>query len=98
MTASSISDSTRVVAAEDLLVTEFGAELVVLNLRDGVYYGLEDVGARIWRLIQEPVTVAAICDVVASEYDVERVSCEADTRALLGELAARGLVEVREQP
>jgi hypothetical protein len=86
------------VAADDLLVTEFGAELVVLNLRDGVYYGLEDVGARIWQLIQEPVTVAAICDVVASEYDVERVNCETDTRALLGELAARGLVEVREQP
>lgn len=96
MTTSPLSDSTRVVAAGDLLVTEFGAELVVLNLRDGVYYGLEDVGARIWRLLQEPVTVAAICDVIVSEYDVEPMCCEQDTRALLGELAARGLVEVRE--
>jgi len=98
VTTKPLSDSSRVVAAGDLLVTEFGAELVLLNLRDGIYYGLEEVGARIWRLLREPVTVAAICDVVASEYDVERVSCEADTRALLGELAARGLVEVREQP
>jgi hypothetical protein len=98
VTTSPLPDSTRVVAAGDLLVTEFGAELVVLNLRDGVYYGLENVGARIWTLLQEPVTVAAICDAIVSEYDVEPVCCAHDTRALLGELTARGLVEVREHP
>ena len=84
------------VASADLLATEFGAELVLLNLRDGVYYGLEDVGARIWQLVQQPVTVAAIRDAVMSEYDVDPARCARDVQSFLRELAGRGLVQVRE--
>jgi hypothetical protein len=97
VTAKPISDSASVVACCDLLATEFGSEIVVLNLRDGVYYGLEDVGVRIWQLLKQPVTVAAIRDTIVSEYDVEAACCERDIRTLLGELAARGLVEIRER-
>jgi sulfur transfer complex TusBCD TusB component (DsrH family) len=96
MTARHISDTATVVAAGELLTSEFGAELVILNLRDGVYYGLEDVGSRLWSLLQRPVTVAAIRDALVAEYDVEPARCGRDVRALLQDLAARGLIEVRE--
>ena len=96
MSARPISDSAIVVAAGDVLAGAFGDELVILNLRDGVYYGLEDVGARLWTLLQGPVSVTAIRDVLVSEYDVEPARCGRDVRALLGELAARGLIEIRE--
>jgi Coenzyme PQQ synthesis protein D (PqqD) len=98
MTARTIPDSAIVVAAGEFLDSEFGTELVILNLKDGVYYGLEDVGARIWKLVQEPVTIAAIREVLVSEFDVEAARCERDIRKLLGELAARGLLQIREQP
>jgi len=96
MSASPIEDSATVVAAPDLLSSAFEQELVILNLRDGVYYGLEDVGARIWSLLQRPVTVAAVRDTLVAEYDVEPARCGRDLRALLQALAARGLIEVRE--
>lgn len=85
-----------IVAAKDMLSSEFGTELVLLNLHDGVYYGLEDVGARIWKLLQQPVTVVAMRDALVSEYDVEPGRCERDLRALLGKLASRGLIEIRQ--
>jgi hypothetical protein len=96
MTTLVLPGSATVVAAGDLLASEFGDELVILNLRDGVYYGLEDVGARIWKLLQKPVSVIAICDEIVAEYDVEPRRCERDLRSLLGELLAKGLVEIRE--
>ncbi|MDP3774182.1 MAG: PqqD family protein [Gemmatimonadales bacterium] len=96
MTARNIPDSATVVAAGDLLASEFGAELVILNLRDGVYYGMEDVGARVWSLLQRPVTVSAIRETLVAEYDVEPARCGRDVRALLQDLAARALIEVRE--
>ncbi len=95
MTAPHITDSASVVAAGDLLASSFGQELVILSLRDGVYYGLEDVGARIWELLQRPVRVAAIRDALVAEYDVEPERCGRDLRALLQDLAGRGLIEVR---
>lgn len=96
MTRSAIPDSATVVATSDLLASEFGDEVVLLSLRDGMYYGLEDVGTRVWSLLQTPTTLGAIRDALVAEYRVEPVRCERDLRALLGEMASRGLVEIRE--
>jgi Coenzyme PQQ synthesis protein D (PqqD) len=88
-------DSTTIVARNDVLIGEFGREVVLLNLRDGVYYSLEEVGARIWQLLQTPVMMASVCDAIVSEYDVTRAQCERDVRALLGALASHALIEVQ---
>ncbi|HLB45342.1 MAG TPA: PqqD family protein [Candidatus Limnocylindrales bacterium] len=96
MTTHAIPNSATVVAAPDLLASRFGDETVLLSLRDGVYYGLEDVGARVWSLLQTPTTLDAIRDAVVAEYSVEPARCERDLRALLGDMVARGLVEIRE--
>jgi len=85
-----------VTAAEGVLTSPFDDEVVLLNLADGVYYGLDTVGARVWTLIQRPVTVEAIQDTLLREYDVERPRCESDLGVLLSELVGRGLVVVRE--
>jgi hypothetical protein len=90
-----VPDGATIVAANDVLATEFGDEVVILNLRDGVYYGLEDVGTRIWQLLQRPVSVLAIREALVAEFDVEPARCERDIRLLLTDLAARGLVEIR---
>lgn len=82
-------------AARDALSGDFGAEQVILSLRDGVYYGLEDVGARLWALIQQPAALTDVLRTLGDEYDVEPAQLERDVRALLDELVARGLVEVR---
>jgi Coenzyme PQQ synthesis protein D (PqqD) len=92
-----VSGSSVVVAVADLLTTEFGQEIVILSLRDGVYYSVEDTGARIWQLLQQPISVQEVCDTIASEYDVEAAVCDEDVRALIGTLASRGLIEVREE-
>lgn len=93
-----IPESAVIVVAEGVLASDFGAEQVILNLRDGVYYGLQDVGARIWQLLQRPTTVPAMRTALASEYDVDPERCERDLRALIADLAARGLVTIRTRP
>ena len=92
-----ISTSSVVVAAQDQVSSDLGEEVVILQLRNGVYYGLDEVGARIWDLIQEPRTVNEIRDLLLDEYDVEPERCERDLLALLEELVAEGLVEVGDE-
>jgi hypothetical protein len=84
------------VANDDVLTTKFGDEVVILNLRDGVYYGLEDVGARVWQLLERPVTVAAIRDALVSEFEVAPGRCERDVSALVASLSERGLVRIQQ--
>ena len=98
MNSSPISASTTIAITRDLLTAEFGKEVVVLNLQDGVYYGLEDVGARVWTLLQSPVSVASIVEALVSDYDVDPADCERDVRTLVADLVAHGLVQIHEAP
>jgi Coenzyme PQQ synthesis protein D (PqqD) len=91
-----ISNTSIVVASGDQISSDLAGEVVMLNLKNGTYYGLDDVGARIWSLIQEPRAVAAVRDTILQEYDVEPDRCERDLLALLDELAAAELIEVRD--
>jgi hypothetical protein len=83
-----------VVASKEQASADLGDEVAILNPKDGVYYGLDPVGARIWKLVQTPLTVREIRDTLLAEYDVESDRCERDLIALLEELAQRQLIEV----
>jgi hypothetical protein len=90
-----LSDESRIVASTDQVSSDLAGDAAILNLKSGVYYGLDPVGAHIWSLIQEPVTFAQIRDALLDYYDVEKSRLESDLRDLLGQLAEHGLVEIR---
>ena len=65
---------------------------VLLDLESGVYFGLDDVGTRVWTLLLERGTTDAVCAVMLEEFDVEPDVLAADVRRLIGELQQNGLV------
>jgi hypothetical protein len=87
-----------VVATRDQLSSNLDGEAVILHLTAGTYYGLDEVGARVWALVQEPRRVADLCRVLLAEYDVEPARCERAVLALLEELAGAGLIETVDAP
>jgi hypothetical protein len=86
-----------VVAANGPISCDLVGETIILDLRSGVYYGLDPVGTRIWTLIQQPTSVIAVRNVLLDEYDVEVSRCERDLLRLLGQLAAHRLIEVQSE-
>lgn len=91
-----ITEETVVVAAEEHVSSDVSDEVVILNFQDDTYYGLNPVGARIWKLIQEPRRVRDVCDQLLEEYEVTPERCEQEVAELLGDLAGRGLVSIDE--
>lgn len=91
-----LSTDTRVGPAPDQISCDLNGEAVILNLKSGVYYGLDEVGARVWKLIEEPRTLHEIRDELVQEYDVSPEQCEADVRGLLARMLDEGLIEVRD--
>lgn len=89
-----LTPDTVVVASPDQVSSELDGEIVVLNHRDGVYFGLDGgVGALVWRTVQNPVRVAEVLAAVMDAYDVERERCTRDVFGLLQELRRAGLVQ-----
>jgi hypothetical protein len=72
-------------------------EVVILNMADGVYYGMNPVGGRIWSLISQPRRVGEIRDTLLNEYDIEPERCMQEVLALLKELLDQGLVQIQDE-
>ena len=94
--SSTISDRSVVVATKDQVSCDLAGEAAILNIKNGIYYGLDPVGARIWNLMQEPRAVAEIQNAITDEYDVEPERCARDLFGLLEKLLAEGLIEVKD--
>ena len=94
MNRSDITTRSRVVAARDQVSCDLDGEAAILNLANGVYYGLDRVAAAIWQQIQQPVEVAAVRDALMSQYDVDAETAESDLLTFLTEMMQQGLVEL----
>jgi hypothetical protein len=90
----SISDTSVVSAVKQQASCDLAGEAVILNLKDGVYYGLNSVGARVWTLLEQPRSVAALHALLLDEYDIDPDVCRQQLTSLLTDLATHGLLEV----
>jgi hypothetical protein len=73
---------------------DLDGETVLMRIEDGMYYAMNVIGSRIWALLEHPRQVAAICHLLAQEYDVEPAQCEQDVLAFLEELTTCHLLTV----
>lgn len=85
-------DNTILIARRpDAITAEIGEQSVVLDPEDGTFFQLNGSGALIWALLEEPHTVAALCEKLVARHDVSREQCHADVLAFLASIGERGL-------
>lgn len=89
-----LSPSSTVRRNPDLLHASAGDEILMMSVEAGAYFGLEQVGARVWELIASEITVEQICARLTAEYDVPLDVCEAEVLAFLAHLAERHIIDV----
>ena len=77
------------------LVTD---EAVILDTASGKYFGLDDVGTRMWQLLTEHGQIEPAYQALLQEYEVEAERLKADLLGLVDQLAAKGLILVDENP
>src|SRR5262245_31368766 len=89
-----MGDATRLCARSGQSSCRLGDESVVLDLKQGRYFGMNDVAARVLELLDRPRSLAELKETLVAEYDVEPARCEADLGALASRLVELGLVEI----
>ena len=81
-----------VTISREVLFQELDGEAVLLDLASESYFGLDDVGTRIWQLLQEHGSLRKVFDIMLEEFDVQPERLEQDLLKHIGELADAGLV------
>jgi hypothetical protein len=87
---------TRVTISPELLVQQLEDETVLLDLQSERYFGLDDVGTRMWRLLAEHREVLPVYERLLKTYQVDDATLRHDLAAFIDRLADAGLVTVEE--
>ena len=95
--ATAITLDSIIAASPDQVSCNLSGEVAILNLKDGMYYGLEEVGAAVWNLVAEPKPVSRILEALLDRYEVDHERCRNDLLTLLGMLNTRGLIRVTDE-
>ncbi len=78
----------------DQVFTVMDGEAVLMSVENGKYYKLDDIGTRIWSLIETPAAIDSLCEQLSGEFQVERGDCERDVLLLLDRLLKDQLIRV----
>ena len=79
---------------DEALSTELEGRMVMMSVEHGEYFGANELGTRLWTLLESPRTVSELCRAIEAEYEVEPATCEADVLAYLQELLGKGLIRL----
>ena len=80
--------------SSDILTQEVSGETVILDLNSESYFGLDEIGTRIWQLIQEQKDLKSVTATMLNEYDVEEKQLAEDIEDLLAKLDEAGLIKL----
>ncbi len=89
-----VSFDKKLSVTQDTLINFIGGESVILNLKSESYFGLDQVGTRMWSLLTTSDSVQSAYESLIDEYDVGADKLREDLSELIDKLLARGLVEV----
>ena len=78
----------------DWLSARVGDEIMMMSPEHGKYIGVNEVGARIWELIETPNDVATVCEELQREFEVSPEVCKAEVDSFLTEMEKHGAIVV----
>jgi len=85
-----VSFDMRVTASADVVTRRLDDELVLLNLESENYFGLDEVGTRMWEVVTSSPNVEDAFEQLLSEYDVDAERLRDDLEQLLSRLVEAG--------
>ncbi len=85
--------TTRVSVPAEVLFRQIESESVLLNLQNERYFGLDEVGTRMWTLLTTSDSIQAAYDALLGEYEVDAELLRRNLQDLLAKLVENGLLE-----
>lgn len=77
---------------DEPVAVEVDRTVVMLSVDQGLYFGLEGAGSRIWTLLEHPRSVRELCEALVREFAVDPERCHREVCTFLEELRRAQLV------
>ncbi len=89
-----ISDKYKISRSNDILDQDMQDELIILNMKDENYLGLDETGTRFWKVLLNSSSVKDAYEKLLDEYEVEPETLHSDLNEFIGNLEKNGLITI----
>ena len=84
--------------APDVMARPVGKELFILNVTNERYFGLDEIGSRMFSLLTQGASVGEVLGKLETEYAVDPETLCKDVEGLIQDLARHELIQVVATP
>lgn len=74
--------------------TEMDGELVMMNISQGAFFGMNVVGREIWNLLDQPRDEQELVALLLEKFDVDEATCRAEAAAFIEQLTKNNLIDI----
>ncbi|MDQ0346149.1 PqqD family protein [Ancylobacter vacuolatus] len=90
-----LSTSSEVVRRHHPLEAAIGDTQVLLDVEQGLYFGLNAVASSIWQRLERPIRVDDLCRSLKADYAGDEARIQAEVLAFLAQLETQNLIDIR---
>ena len=84
-----------VIARNDsILFSGLDDEILMMSIDNGEYYKLDEMGACIWAMLEEPSAISDLCNVLMSEFDIDLDTCRQDVLEFVNDMYSMEVITV----
>jgi Coenzyme PQQ synthesis protein D (PqqD) len=76
----------------EIIHSAMDGEVVMMSVDQGLFFGIDTIGAHIWNLLETPAKVEELIEKLMATYDVERSVCENDTLLFLNDMLVKKVI------
>jgi hypothetical protein len=85
--------SNKYIQNKKVIQSKIGDEVVMLDMDSGFYFGLNSVASIIWGMLEKSTSFEEVINELMKEYNVDRQTCENDTRSFWDQLLERNIIK-----
>jgi hypothetical protein len=85
--------SNKYIQNKKVIQSKIGDEVVMLDMDSGFYFGLNSVASIIWGMLEKAISFEEVINELMKEYNVDRQTCEKDTRSFWDQLLERNIIK-----
>jgi hypothetical protein len=94
MPATEIDDTMMISRHQTMIAADVGEEAVILDIQSGYFFQLNRTAARIWALLESPISAGELCARMAEAHSVDPAVCRGDVIEFIADMRDRELIAI----
>ena len=79
----------------NFVASDIDGQAIMMSIENSKYFGMDEVGTSIWNLLDQNPSFEELISNLMAEYEIDRETCENDTKAFLERLLQYKLIEIQ---